>query len=135
MYTRAAGPSTTPRPCLITTLTTPNKTGRGLVHAYWAPNVYAFYCLTDLLLGAFGRRLHYLPPRPAGKANWASGLVQVVEPEVLPSFTPLMTAVLTLGSMAPALWRLWTPAAKGGQQGAVKRWVGLRLGKRRVEFL
>lgn len=96
------------------------------MHAYWAPNVYAFYCLTDLALGALGRRLAVLPSRAPGKASWASGLVQVVKPEVLPSITPLMTALLTLGSMAPALWRLWTPAAKGGQDGAVKRWVKLR---------
>lgn len=58
--------------------------GRGLVHAYWAPNAYSFYCLADLALGFVGRRLRLLPPRVGGKASWASGLVQVVQPEALP---------------------------------------------------
>ncbi len=92
-------------------------TGRGLVHAYWAPNAYAFYCLADLALSSAGRRLRLLPPRAPGTASWASGLVQVVQPEALPEVTPLVTAVLTLGSMGPALWRLWKQQPAGAANG------------------
>jgi alpha-1,3-glucosyltransferase len=84
--------------------------GRGIVHAYWAPNMWALYCLEDLGLAALSRRLH-LPfldrSRPSSAPTWTSGLVQVIEPEVLPPVSPLLAAVLTILSMVPALVLVW----------------------------
>ncbi|GAB5036292.1 dolichyl pyrophosphate glc1man9 c2 alpha-glucosyltransferase [Nannochloropsis oceanica] len=84
--------------------------GRGLTHAYWAPNVWALYCCKDLALASLSRRLNlplHDPARPPSLPSWTSGLVQVIEPEILFRVSPSMTACLVLVSICPALWQLW----------------------------
>eukprot|EP00013_Stygamoeba_regulata_P016748 CAMPEP_0177688270 /NCGR_PEP_ID=MMETSP0447-20121125/34569_1 /TAXON_ID=0 /ORGANISM="Stygamoeba regulata, Strain BSH-02190019" /LENGTH=582 /DNA_ID=CAMNT_0019198561 /DNA_START=57 /DNA_END=1803 /DNA_ORIENTATION=+ len=73
--------------------------GRGLLHAYWAPNLWALYASADF---ALARLLS--EPRPAS----ASGLVGVLEPfAVLPVPSPGLCALLTLLCMLPAAgWRV-----------------------------
>jgi len=84
--------------------------GRGLTHAYWAPNVWALYCCKDLALASLSRRLNlpfHDPARSPSLPSWTSGLVQVIEPEVLFRVSPLMTACFVVVSICPALLQLW----------------------------
>ncbi|EER00890.1 Dolichyl pyrophosphate Glc1Man9GlcNAc2 alpha-1,3-glucosyltransferase, putative [Perkinsus marinus ATCC 50983] len=62
---------------------------RGLTHAYWAPNVWALYYGADVVLA----KLKGLP----GSA-FTHGLVQVMDPTVLPPIRPIH-ALLATGSI------------------------------------
>jgi alpha-1,3-glucosyltransferase len=76
---------------------------RGLVHAYWAPNVWALYAFLDKALV-----LLKLAPAPAeGVALMSGGLVQEASFAVLASVPPLVCAVLTFASMVPVLYTVW----------------------------
>ena len=80
--------------------------GRGLLHAYWAPNVWALYTAADKVLAAVGRRL--LPSANIAHAAFTGGLVgDGATHAVLPAVPPAATALLTLAAMAPVLWRTW----------------------------
>ena len=81
--------------------------GRGLVHAYWAPNIWSFYCLADIGLAFIFRKLGLLARHSQQGPTWTSGLVQIIEPEVFLKVTPLMTALAVLASMIPALIFAW----------------------------
>ena len=79
--------------------------GRGLTHAYWAPNAWALYTFADkLAAAALGRR---------GAAAAASGgLVGEAPLSVLPAVGPAHCALLVLALLAPVLRRtLARPAA------------------------
>lgn len=109
--------------------------GRGLVHAYWAPNIYAIYCFMDKILGvsfvqrwisklaAFGGIVIDFPvlltstlPReknPAvvmeGLASSTSGLVGDFVMNFLPTLSPFFTFILLLLTFLPFLFRVfWT---------------------------
>ena len=72
--------------------------GRGLVHAYWAPNIWALYLFTDRLIAKlFGVVV------PSG----THGLVQDVHFAVLPNITPLVSLVTTLLLYYPLLMVIW----------------------------
>ena len=73
---------------------------RGLVHSYWAPNVWAFYnfvdkCLTKLL------------KREIVQPSLTRGLVGDSLHQVLPNVSPVITIMLTLGFMAPVLYKVF----------------------------
>ena len=55
---------------------------RGLLHAYWAPNVWALYAGIDRVLGAMWRRMGWLQPQSLPSTT--SGLVQESIFQVLP---------------------------------------------------
>jgi alpha-1,3-glucosyltransferase len=85
--------------------------GRGLLHAYWAPNAWALYAAVDkvLALAGLGGRsgktgASFLLPKTA---NMSGGIVGVAEFAVLPQVGPRATAVVTLVAMLPALLALW----------------------------
>eukprot|EP01062_Namystynia_karyoxenos_P016520 TRINITY_DN16031_c0_g1_i1.p1 TRINITY_DN16031_c0_g1~~TRINITY_DN16031_c0_g1_i1.p1 ORF type:complete len:549 (+),score=229.66 TRINITY_DN16031_c0_g1_i1:111-1649(+) len=90
--------------------------GRGLCHAYWAPNFYAAYNAVDLALArALGRP-------PAASVN-TKGLVDRYEPgapthAVLPSLTPLRTTALTVAAFAAVSLR---PLLQGRALGLLRR--------------
>lgn len=75
--------------------------GRGLSHAYWAPNWWALYNGADKLLASALKRRGR-----DGGIDSASGLIGTVEHVVLPSVRPAVTLALTLSAMAPCLWRM-----------------------------
>eukprot|EP00899_Mesostigma_viride_P007196 jgi/Mesvir1/16478/Mv10036-RA.2 len=106
--------------------------GRGLCHAYWAPNFWALYNLADKALTIMLPRLGYpLPDGAAGRAALnTGGLVgsgggHVVLPQVVPG----ATFVLVLVSLTPALWRLWQGSCRTEEKEPGDTWVapGRRL--------
>ena len=78
----------------------------GLCHAYWAPNSWAMYNMADKLLVVAGKQLGLLDSSSV-VASMTGGLVQDITHTVLPNISPLVTAVITLTSMLPALVKLW----------------------------
>ena len=75
--------------------------GRGLLHTYWAPNVWALYCAADM-----GLALLLQVPRESGLSP-SSGLQGSFEPMVLPNVTAVMCMGLVVSAMLPALRQLW----------------------------
>ena len=86
--------------------------GRGLTHAYWAPNAWALYTFADkLAAAALGRR---------GAAAAASGgLVGEAPLSVLPSVGPAHCALLVLALLAPVLRRTLARPAHSQAAGCV----------------
>lgn len=62
--------------------------GRGLSHAYWAPNFWAFYNGVDLVLAKLLRR--------GARGGITSGLVKVSEHAVLPSISPITSLLIVI---------------------------------------
>lgn len=67
---------------------------RGLTHAYWAPNFWAFYTFAERLLGLFWQN---------SAAASTRGIVGQIEFANLPNVTPRTTALLTLFYQALSL--------------------------------
>ncbi|RUS75621.1 hypothetical protein EGW08_016614, partial [Elysia chlorotica] len=80
---------------------------RGLVHAYWAPNVWALYNGADKFLTILGLRMGFLQADAIPAASMTGGMVQEYSHVVLPSIAPLVTLILTALGMLPALYMLW----------------------------
>jgi len=81
--------------------------GRGLCHAYWAPNTWAVYNTVDKVLVVAGKMMGKLDSSVT-VASMTGGLVQDITHTVLPNISPLATAIITQVSMVPALVKLWT---------------------------
>ena len=79
---------------------------RGLVHAYWAPNAWALYIGVDKIVSAALKQLGLL--NGTKSAVMTGGLVQEQSFMTLPTPTPLVTFLLTLISMSPALYCLFS---------------------------
>ncbi|XP_074565418.1 dolichyl pyrophosphate Glc1Man9GlcNAc2 alpha-1,3-glucosyltransferase [Curcuma longa] len=86
--------------------------GRGLCHAYWAPNFWVFYIVIDKLLAIVLSKLGFDIPAP--EASFTGGLVgNSSHFAVLPQVTPLITFVMVLLSMSPCLIKAFQkPQAK-----------------------
>ncbi|XP_023945278.2 probable dolichyl pyrophosphate Glc1Man9GlcNAc2 alpha-1,3-glucosyltransferase [Bicyclus anynana] len=78
---------------------------RGLSHAYWAPNFWAFYNFADKILQFLF--IKFGIPVAVEEASMTGGLVKEYQHAVLPTITPTVTFVLTAASMVPALVKLW----------------------------
>eukprot|EP00940_MAST-03C_sp_MAST-3C-sp2_P000140 g140.t1 len=76
--------------------------GRGLVHAYWAPNVWALYSAADKALLLIGKLLH-IPGMDVDRVSLTSGLVGDCAFSVLPSVSAATTHALMILCMIPAL--------------------------------
>lgn len=74
---------------------------RGLVHAYWAPNIWALYCFADKILSIF------FPNTLSGTLpSSTAGIVGDFQMVVLPRVTGLHCAILVLLFQLPALWMI-----------------------------
>ncbi|KAK7731630.1 glycosyl transferase [Diaporthe eres] len=87
--------------------------GRGLCHAYWAPNVWALYSFSDRILIYLAPRLG-LPVKLDALSSVTRGLVGDTSFAVLPDITPGVCLMLTLVFMVPPLVKLfWKPTWDG----------------------
>lgn len=92
--------------------------GRGLCHAYWAPNFWVFYIILDKVLAFLLVKLGFDIKAPT--ASFTGGLVGDSSPfAVLPMVTPLATFILVLLAMSPCLYKAW----KNPQPRMITRWV------------
>mmetsp|Transcript_37317 Transcript_37317/g.98371 ORF Transcript_37317/g.98371 Transcript_37317/m.98371 type:complete len:527 (+) Transcript_37317:93-1673(+) len=96
--------------------------GRGLTHAYWAPNVWALYNTADRALAKLGFR-------SGGQAGQSStgGFAEVYESSVLWTVPPKATFALALLAYVPLavlIWRQTSPAAPSGEFNAKPRHRG-----------
>eukprot|EP00930_Biecheleria_cincta_P011606 TRINITY_DN11455_c0_g1_i2.p1 TRINITY_DN11455_c0_g1~~TRINITY_DN11455_c0_g1_i2.p1 ORF type:complete len:506 (+),score=75.11 TRINITY_DN11455_c0_g1_i2:114-1631(+) len=97
--------------------------GRGLTHAYWAPNVWAFYNTADRVLAKLGLG------DQKGHSSTA-GFAEVYESSVLWTVPPKATFALTLLAYIPlmvAMWRRTSPQNSAAQlnPGAFTLYVAL----------
>ncbi|XP_052145543.1 probable dolichyl pyrophosphate Glc1Man9GlcNAc2 alpha-1,3-glucosyltransferase [Oryza glaberrima] len=92
--------------------------GRGLCHAYWAPNFWVFYILLDKILAFLLRRLGFNIQIP--EASFTGGLVGNSSPfAVLPKVTPITTFLLVILAMSPCLMKAFSKP----QPRHIIRWV------------
>ena len=88
--------------------------GRGLTHAYWAPNVWALYTFADRVTAAAFRRIFGGGAASSAALGGTSGKVGETAMLVLPAIGAGHTALLVLLAQAPVLvgtWRRPDPAA------------------------
>ncbi|MBA0761221.1 hypothetical protein Gotri_023898, partial [Gossypium trilobum] len=80
--------------------------GRGLCHAYWAPNFWVFYIMLDKGIAFLLRKFGFNIPAPV--ASFTGGLVGDASPfAILPRVTPLTTFIIVLLALSPCLFRTW----------------------------
>ncbi|XP_028790961.1 probable dolichyl pyrophosphate Glc1Man9GlcNAc2 alpha-1,3-glucosyltransferase [Neltuma alba] len=92
--------------------------GRGLCHAYWAPNFWVFYIILDKGLAFMLRKLGF--EIPTTTAPFTGGLVGNSSPfSVLPQVTPSSTFTIVLLALSPCLIKAW----KKPQKQMITRWV------------
>ncbi|XP_061338480.1 probable dolichyl pyrophosphate Glc1Man9GlcNAc2 alpha-1,3-glucosyltransferase [Gastrolobium bilobum] len=92
--------------------------GRGLCHAYWAPNFWVFYIMSDKGIAFTFRKLGFNIQTPA--ASFTAGLVGDSSPfSVLPQITPFMTFIMVLLALSPCLLKAW----KNPQPQMFSRWI------------
>ncbi|KAI3728740.1 hypothetical protein L6452_17382 [Arctium lappa] len=92
--------------------------GRGLCHAYWAPNFWVFYILSDKLLAFVLAKLGFYIEAPT--ASFTGGLVGDSSPfAILPTITPSVTFAVVLLAISPCLFKAW----RNPQPKMIIRWV------------
>ncbi|XP_024017012.1 probable dolichyl pyrophosphate Glc1Man9GlcNAc2 alpha-1,3-glucosyltransferase isoform X2 [Morus notabilis] len=92
--------------------------GRGLCHAYWAPNFWVFYIILDKGLAFLLRNLGFSIQATA--ASFTGGIVGGSSPfAVLPPITPLTTLIAILLALSPCLMKAW----RDPRPERISRWV------------
>ncbi|KAH0766128.1 hypothetical protein KY285_001999 [Solanum tuberosum] len=92
--------------------------GRGLCHAYWAPNFWVFYIILDKVLAFSLVKMGFSVQTPT--ASFTGGLVGDSSPfAVLPRVTPMVTFSIVLLAIAPCLIKAW----KDPQPRMITRWI------------
>ena len=77
--------------------------GRGLVHTYWAPNMWALYFAADIAFTAALACAGLLPVSRKGALTAASGVLGDVKPTSLPPISAGVCLLLVLITCLPAL--------------------------------
>jgi len=85
--------------------------GRGLTHAYWAPNIWALYNTLDRVLSKLGLG------KQSGHSSTA-GFAEVYESSVLWTVPPKATFVLTALVYLPLLVHIWRSSAPSSSKSA-----------------
>jgi len=88
--------------------------GRGLIHAYWAPNVWALYMALDKALYALNRRIGFAHITDMEGNSSTSGLVGDFAFHFLPKITPAVSLLLVVVFISPALVLLLLRKSQGG---------------------
>ncbi|KAK1307108.1 putative dolichyl pyrophosphate Glc1Man9GlcNAc2 alpha-1,3-glucosyltransferase [Acorus calamus] len=92
--------------------------GRGLCHAYWAPNFWVFYIIIDKVVAFLLAKLGFSVTESA--ASFTGGLVGESSTfSVLPQVTPIVTFLLVMVAISPCLWKAW----RNPQPKHIIRWV------------
>lgn len=92
--------------------------GRGLCHAYWAPNFWVFYILSDKFISFVLTKLGFYIKTPT--ASFTGGLVGDSSPfAILPTVTPSITFIVVLVAILPCLVKIW----KNPDKKMIVRWV------------
>ncbi|XP_049387968.1 probable dolichyl pyrophosphate Glc1Man9GlcNAc2 alpha-1,3-glucosyltransferase [Solanum stenotomum] len=92
--------------------------GRGLCHAYWAPNFWVFYIILDKVLAFSLVKMGFSVQTPT--ASFTGGLVGDSSPfAILPRVTPMATFSIVLLAIAPCLIKAW----KDPQPRMITRWI------------
>ncbi|KAH9329636.1 hypothetical protein KI387_001744, partial [Taxus chinensis] len=92
--------------------------GRGLCHAYWAPNVWALYNTADKVIAFLLRRLGFDFKSPT--ASLTGGLVgDFASYVVLPQITPSASLLLVMLGIFPCIFQIW----RHPQQQHLVQWV------------
>lgn len=81
--------------------------GRGLVHSYWAPNIWALYCASDKVIGLLAKKLLGMTFTSVTGLASTSGLTGDFVFHVLPTVPPILSLLLVLLAQLPAWHRLW----------------------------
>ena len=89
---------------------------RGLTHAYWAPNVWAFYNALDVSLAKM--------TRVKERSGFTSGLVDDHRHLILPQISPLMTLILTSVSILIISVKCWSELVAANSKSGSKKIVG-----------
>lgn len=79
--------------------------GRGLVHAYWAPNVWALYCFADRVLS---KATVLTNVDISDGISSTSGIVGNFQMEILPTISAFTSLLMVLIFLVPAIIRIWT---------------------------
>jgi alpha-1,3-glucosyltransferase len=87
---------------------------RGLVHSYWAPNMWALYLSIDRIIGKL--------LGVSSNGSPTSGIVGDVPLNILPEISPSFCLGLTLIMYIPLLWLMWTDSHR---KVPFTVWVGL----------
>mmetsp|Transcript_8986 Transcript_8986/g.11921 ORF Transcript_8986/g.11921 Transcript_8986/m.11921 type:complete len:523 (+) Transcript_8986:69-1637(+) len=80
--------------------------GRGLCHAYWAPNIWALYMFADRVALVCLKKFQLASPEQM-LASSTGGLVHDLPPAVLPRISPALCMALVILSIVPALVIIW----------------------------
>jgi len=92
--------------------------GRGLTHAYWAPNCWALYNTFDRVLAKV--------MGAAGASSSTAGFAEVYESAVLWTVPPRATFILTLLAYCPLLTKIWhCTGPAGARRGSFATYVAL----------
>ena len=107
--------------------------GRGLLHAYWAPNFWALYTFGDKMVFLLVKKV--LGGKLVGEGiqvvgNMSRGVVGESGKHLfLPPVLPLHTFLLTLFAFVPIIWRVWKGrASRGGREGRGLMVKGVAMG-------
>lgn len=81
--------------------------GRGLLHAYWAPNFWALYATADRALILVAKKLFKFQLTDEAKSSTVGLIGDDVSFYILPRIGAMHTALITVLMMVPVLVSLW----------------------------